>query len=241
MKPLNIFIGVDSREYIAYHVLAHSIMTRASRPVSITPLIQQPLRASGFYDRERGPMESTEFSMTRFLVPFLSDYQGISIFLDCDMLCLTDICDLEFEMAKAHMMESTYAVMCCQHDYTPKDSTKFLGQQQTVYPRKNWSSLMVFNNALCKALTPEYVSKASGLDLHRFNWLKDEQIGSLSKQWNWLVGEYDPVSPGGLNILHYTLGGPWFPEYSNCPYADLWRAELEAIKCHSQKLSLSPA
>lgn len=233
---LNIFIGYDSREPVAYHVLAHSILARSSRPVSITPLVQSTLRERRIYTRERGATESTEFSLTRFLVPYLSEYKGISIFLDCDMLCLADITDLEFEICAANqvfngpMYEQTptrVAVMCAQHDYTPKPEDKFLGQPQTAYPRKNWSSLMVFDNAQCKALTPEYVNSASGLDLHRFNWLKDEQIGKLPLEWNWLVGEY-PDNPAA-KILHYTRGGPWFKQYRNTGHASEWTAEIKTM------------
>ena len=202
-------------------------MTRASRPVAIIPLMQQSLRSSGAWDRERGPTESTEFSLTRFLCPFLSDYQGISIFMDCDFLVRYDICDLEYEMAKFDVMGAGPAVLVCKHDYTPKSDTKFLGQQQTSYPKKNWSSLMVFNNAKCKALTPAYVSSASGLDLHRFNWLEEEQVGGLPLDYNHLVGEYPP-NPEARGI-HFTLGGPWFEATRDCDHADLWRSERDKI------------
>jgi hypothetical protein len=217
MTPLKIFIGYDSREPIAYHVLAHSIMSRASIPVSITPLMQPALRQAGLYTRERNPLESTAFSFTRFLVPYLSDYQGISIFMDCDMLCLADVADLRYLA-----IHSSSAVSVCQHDYTPKDSTKFLGQPQTAYPRKNWSSLMVFNNGLCDALVPAYVNAASGLELHRFHWA-GENIGALPLTWNWLVGEY-PANDQAQN-MHWTNGGPWFPEYAEVDHARLWWLE----------------
>src|SRR6266850_2140939 len=129
MQPLRIFIGYDSREPVAYHVCAHSILARASAPVMIAPLIQPVLRASLLYTRARGPTEATEFSMTRFLVPYLSGYEGISLFMDSDMLCLADIFDL-LEAGLADLR----AVAVCQHDYTPKGSVKMDGQQQTTYP-----------------------------------------------------------------------------------------------------------
>ena len=116
------------------------------------------------------------------------------------------------------------AISVCQHDYTPKSETKMDGRVQTAYPRKNWSSFMVFDNSLCRMLTPDYVETASGLDLHRFNWLKNEYpIGSLPLEWNWLIGEY-PINPNA-KMLHYTLGGPWFPMQRNCDEADKWLAE----------------
>ena len=225
--PLPIYIGYDPNEKIALHVLAHSIMTRASRPVAIIPLMQQSLRLSGAWDRERGPTESTEFSLTRFMVPFLSDYRGVSIFMDCDILCRCDITELEFEMRKFEFSDQGPAVLVCKHDYTPKSVTKFLGQQQTNYKCKNWSSMMVFNNAKCKALTLDYVNTATGLDLHRFNWLEEEQVGGLPLDWNWLVGEYEP-NPDA-RCLHYTLGGPWFKETERCDQADLWFEERASI------------
>ncbi len=226
---LKIFIGYDSREPIAYHVLSHSIIQRATRPVSITPLIQDQLRGIGAYTRERCPTESTDFSLTRFLVPYLSDYEGISLFLDCDMLCLDDIADLEFEAAKSVILEDSRAVWVCKHDYTPLGADKFLGQKQTAYPRKNWSSLMLFDNAKCKSLTPDYVNTASGLDLHRFNWMPDEQIGCLPLEWNWLVGEYPDRE---AKMLHYTLGGPWFPDCKSTMDAP-WFEELDGMRIPS--------
>ena len=221
---LRIFIGYDTKEPAALHVLMHSILSRASIPVSITPIVQSQLRVSGIYTRPRGATESTEFSMTRFLVPYLSDYHGHSLFLDCDMLCLVDIAKI-----MDHVTTNGQDVWVCQHDYTPKDTVKFLGQPQTAYPRKNWSSVMLFNcnNQACRRLTPEYVNSATGLELHRFNWCENDRIGSLPLEWNHLVGEYEPAA--NAKILHYTLGGPWFPDYTNSDHAKEWFAERDAM------------
>lgn len=204
MKPFPIYIGYDPREAVAYHVLSQSILERASMPVAIIPLVQEQLRARGWYTRERGATEATAFSLTRFLVPFLSDYEGQSLFLDCDMLARADIGDVKLYA----LANPDKAVYVCPHDYTPKDQTKFLGHVQTAYPRKNWSSVMLFNNARCQALTPEYVNSATGAQLHRFQWTTDEQIGSLPLSWNWLIGEY-PDNPEA-QLWHFTNGGPWF-------------------------------
>lgn len=200
--PLQIFIGYDSREVAAFHTLASSIMRHASKPVAIVPLIQSQLRAMGVYVRETGPTESTEFSLTRFLVPYLSGYQGISIFMDCDMLCRGDIWDLP------SYLDSYSAVAVCQHEYTPKTSIKMDGKVQTVYPRKNWSSLMVFDNGNydCKQLTLSMVNSRSASYLQQLQWT--DKIGALPLTWNWLVGEYEPDPEA--KMLHYTLGGPWF-------------------------------
>lgn len=223
-KPLKIFIGYDTRETVAYHVLSHSIMRHASGPVSITPLIQSQLRKAGLYTRERGKTESTEFSLTRFLVPYLSGFGDFSLFMDCDMLCQGDV----YEILKIAKEDDLRALWCVQHDYTPSTMIKFLGQQQTMYPRKNWSSVMLFRNKFCDMLTPGYVNTASGLDLHRMVWAgKDINIGKLPPEFNWLVSEYPKND--SAKILHYTNGGPWFGDYCNCDHADLWWAEYEMM------------
>ena len=222
MRPLNVFIGWDPAETIAYHVLCNSIMRHASGPVSITPLVQASLRQAGLYTRERGKTESTEFSLTRFLVPYLSGYGDYSIFLDCDMLCQGDI----YELVKIAKADELRAVWCAKHSYTPSSTLKMQAQTQTVYPRKNWSSVMVFRNKFCDKLTPAYVNTASGLDLHRMAWAGvDQNIGELPLDWNHLVGEYAPNADAKL--LHYTIGGPWFWDYRNTEHCDLWFKELD--------------
>jgi lipopolysaccharide biosynthesis glycosyltransferase len=217
---LQVYIGYDPREAVAFDVLARSIERRASIPVSIRPLVQKELRDAGLYTRERGPTESTEFSLTRFLVPALANYQGWSLFMDCDMLCLADIAELYA------LRQEDKAVMVAKHDYVPKTPRKFLDQVQTKYERKNWSSLMLFNNPRCRALSADYVNGASGLELHRFKWVDDARIGELPKEWNWLVTEYEH-NPAA-KIVHYTLGGPWFEPYRNCDFAQEWFAERGA-------------
>ena len=216
---LNVYIGYDPIETVAYHVLAHSILRRSSIPVSIAPLMRTQLK--GIYTRARGPTESTEFSLTRFLVPALSGFRGWSVFMDCDMLCRMDFAAIAREIER----QSDKAVLVCKHDYTPSSKRKFQNKIQTVYPRKNWSSVMVFNNARCKALSTAYVNRASGLDLHRFKWVRDGLIGELPIEWNWLVGEYKHNPKA--KIVHYTVGGPWFKQYRNCAYAKEWRNELK--------------
>lgn len=215
IPTFRIFIGYDGKEPLAYAVLSHSILRRASQPVSITPIAKHHLKRE--YTREKGPTEATEFSLTRFLVPYLSDYTGFSLFLDCDILCQADIGDIMLYP----LAEPGKAVYVAKHDYVPKSLTKFLGNEQTVYPKKNWSSVMLFDNTRCTSLTKEYVNTAPGLDLHRFNWLKsDEEIGSLPLSWNHLVDEYPENHEAEL--LHYTLGGPWFEETKDCPQANAW-------------------
>ncbi len=217
---IRIFIGFDPRETVAYHVLAHSIMARASRPVSITPLSLPNL--GHLMTRERHPLQSTDFSFSRFLTPYLSNYTGFSIFMDCDMLVLDDIAKL-FDL-----QDEKYAVQVVKHVHIPVEETKFLGAVQTKYEKKNWSSVMLFNNAKCHALTPEYVNQASGLELHQFKWLEnDDLIGELPPRWNHLVG-YNPPNPD-ISLVHYTLGGPYFEDYQQCEYAEQWQQERNCM------------
>ena len=210
---LDIYIGYDQKEIIAYHVLCQSILEKSSRPVRFTPLNLANLK--DIFNRERNSLQSTEFSFSRFLVPYLSNYTGWSLFMDCDMLVKSDIAEL-FDLR-----DDKKSVLVCKHDYIPKEDTKFLGQTQTKYEKKNWSSVVLFNNAQCKELTKDYVNTATGLQLHQFKWLESEDlIGSLPLEWNWLVGEY-PQNHNAKN-LHYTLGGPYFSAYKNSDHADDW-------------------
>jgi hypothetical protein len=139
--------------------------------------------------------------------------------MDCDMLCRGDVA----ELAAMAERSADKAVLVCKHDYLPKTERKFLGQVQTKYSRKNWSSLMLFNNARCTALEPRYVNSATGLELHRFAWIEDNLIGELPLAWNWLVGEYDYSA--AAKIVHFTLGGPYFDEYRDCDYSAEWFEE----------------
>lgn len=142
--------------------------------------------------------------------------------MDCDVLMRDDIANLYT------LRDDTYAVMVVKHTHVPQEKTKFLGEKQSRYQKKNWSSVMLFNNEKCRVLTPEYINKASGLELHQFKWLTgDNLIGELSRRWNHLVGYDEPNSD--VSLVHYTLGGPYFDEYKNCEYSKEWFAEKEAM------------
>ena len=222
---IRIFIGYDDNETIAYHVLANSIMRHATQPVAITPIVKRHMQS--FYTRERSNIESTDFSFTRFLVPYLSEYKGWSVFMDCDMLMTADIAELWA------MRDDKFAVMCVKHDYVVRDDVKFLGAVQTNYEKKNWSSVMLFNNLQCTTLTPEVVASETGLFLHQFQWLSgDNRIGNLPTTLNYLVGEM--TMPGTPKLIHYTLGGPYFESYRDCEHAQLWFAELRLLS-HAAK------
>lgn len=217
---LRIYIGYDSKEPIAYHVLAHSLISKSTRPLEICPLALNQLDGH-YYRNDRG---STDFTFSRFLVPKLSDFKGVSIFMDCDMLAQVDIGTIQRDIDR----QPDKAVLVCKHEYVPKSSTKFLGQTQTTYPKKNWSSFIIFRNDRCKALNSKYVNSASPMDLHRFNWLQEEEVGSLPLDWNWLVGEYEPNPKA--RMLHWTNGGPWFEDTQNTDHADLWFAEKNRME-----------
>jgi len=215
----NVYIGWDSREPIAAAVCEFSIKQNASVPVNIYMLKQDTLRTQNLYTRPHDIESSTEFTFTRFLVPKLNDYQDWAVFCDCDFLWLGDIQEL---IAQA---DPRYAVMVVKHDYRPQNTVKMDGRQQVYYPRKNWSSMMLINcnHPKNKWLTPYHINNATGQDLHRFSWLKDEEIGTLRPEWNWLVGWYHQPWDGTPKALHYTEGGPWFDNYSNCSYSDIWK------------------
>lgn len=219
---LKIFIGYDEEETVAYHVLSHSILRRSSIPVSITPLNRKSLK--GIYDRARGDLESTDFSMSRFVVPYLCGYEGFAVFMDCDMLCLGDV----VELARHTSIADTYGHSCrvVKHDYLPRHEKKFLGNTQTAYEKKNWSSVILFNNPLCQELTLKAVNENPGLWMHQFKWTEDHRIGSLPKEWNYLVGEDNQTSKDP-RLIHFTNGTPCFPEYDQCEYAESWRSERE--------------
>ena len=207
-----IFIGYDSKVKIAYHVLAESILRNSSTPVTISPINLNNLK--NIYTRKQDPLASTEFSFSRFLVPYLMNYNGWAIFMDSDMVMLSDITELW------NLRNEKYALQVCKHDYTPNSKNKFLGNNQTIYAKKNWSSLMLMDCSKCKTLTPEYVNTKSGLELHQFKWLDENLIGNIPLEWNWLVGEY-PYKKDVHNI-HFTEGGPYFKDYKNTEYANEW-------------------
>jgi|TARA_R110000868_G_scaffold58409_2_gene180392 lipopolysaccharide biosynthesis glycosyltransferase len=218
---MKVFVGYDPREDIAYQVCKHSIVSKQPN-ADVRPLVQKELRDKGWYTRPVDKLASTEFTFTRFLVPELCNFEGWALFMDCDMILTTDIAEL---FAQA---DDRYAVMCVQHNYKPKEGTKMDGQTQTVYPRKNWSSVMLINcgHPSNRQLDMDLVNslEINGAYLHRFSWIKDEEIGTLDHTWNYLVGVYDDIKRPKL--IHYTEGGPWFENYRNCEFHQEWKDEL---------------
>lgn len=237
---LSLYVGYDPREADAYDVCVHSVKKRASLNVPVLPIKIDDMRARGLYTRpteKRGhrlwdvlseaPM-STEFAITRFLTPHLARTDAKTdwaIFCDCDFLWLDDIANL-YKLA-----DPKYAVMCVKHQHIPPESTKMDDQLQLLYARKNWSSLMMWNvnHPATQALTLEMINSLPGRDLHRFCWLKDDEIGGLPITWNWLEG-HNKMEASPPSIVHYTRGGPWFDHMMQCDYAKEWLDEFADMK-----------
>jgi len=223
MKKLNVYIGYDSKEDIAYRVCKYSLLTRSTGNIKVYSLKLQELVAKNLYSRSIDPLASTEFTYSRFLVPALTDYKGWAIFCDCDFIFLEDISKI------LENLDDNKAVYCVQHDYTPKEKHKMDGQKQTIYPRKNWSSFILFNcnHPSNKKLTVDVVNSETGSYLHQFKWLKDDEIGSLDERWNWLEGWTSKHNNQNPFAVHYTRGGPWFAEWQDVEYAKEWIEERD--------------
>jgi hypothetical protein len=226
MSEIPVYVGWDSREDIAYQVCRSSIQRYASKPVKVVALREKALRYQRLYWREPDPLAATQFCYTRFLVPALTDYEGWALFCDCDFLWLGDIQEL------LALADDRYALMCVHHDHRPPERTKMDGSIQTVYPRKNWSSLMLINcgHSANRVLTPDVVSREEPAFLHRFRWLDDALIGAVPETWNWLEGWNPKPDHGTPRVIHYTRGGPWFENYKDVTYGELWLAEKEALE-----------
>lgn len=189
---MRIFIGFDPRQPIAVQVLMHSIYSRASKPVSITPLVlsQLPLKREGL----------TQFTYSRYMVPYLCGYEGEALFMDADMLFLGDVAELE--------------TIC-----KPQDVSVCVVKNPRL--RFEWPSLMYFKNAKCKKLEPRLIETGSPQTL---DWAENNAIGEIPSEWNHLVG-YDDLRTDA-KVVHFTQGLPCFPETEGCEYGEHWMAEM---------------
>lgn len=196
---IRIFVGYDPREAIAYHTFCQSVIQNASKPVSFIPLAKNML---GSFDGRRDG--SNDFIYSRFLIPYLCDFRGHALFFDGDMVVNADVAELW------KMREYFTAVKVVKHDYKTKFPVKYLGNKNEDYPRKNWSSVILWNcgSHFNSVLTPKYLAGVTGEVLHRFQWLNDERIGELPAEWNHLVGEYPDREDA--KCYHYTIGTPCF-------------------------------
>ena len=248
-----IYIGYDPRDEEAYKVLVESILDFSSKPVNIIPIFQEEMRRIGFYRREtikiipnmshsvahsqnkeaisvdtvdKKPF-STEFSFTRFLVPFLNRHQGYALFMDCDMMVRSDITEV-FD----YPLREDKAIWCVQHNHSPTEHLKMDNKAQTQYSRKNWSSFVLWNcgHEAHKYFSVDDVNLQTGWYLHNFKWISDHDIGSLPEEWNWLDGHSSPDLVA--KNVHFTTGGPWFKNWKAKTIGDAKYA-LEWDNTHS--------
>tara|TARA_B100000900_G_C20528766_1_gene695389 strand:- start:99 stop:884 length:786 start_codon:yes stop_codon:yes gene_type:complete len=219
-----VYIGYDEKEDTAYEVLKFSLERIATKPIRVVPIKKNLIERMGIYTRKSnmihgqqydeidGKPFSTEFSFSRFLVPALNMYQGYALYMDCDMYIRADVNEL-FELCE----NSYYPLWCVKHKYEPKKGIKMDGKEQQPYPRKNWSSLMMFNcsHEVNEKLTPEAVNTKSGRWLHTFQWLPDKEadIGTIPEEWNWL-DNHSSEDIEAKNV-HFTTGGPWFNKWGS--------------------------
>jgi len=213
LNKINLIVGFDQRESIAYHVFCQSVIDRASMPIQFLPLAENTLNQY----KEMHVDGSNKFVYSRFLTPYLMDFSGWAIFADGDMVCRADIAELW------SLRDETKAVQVVKHEYKTKAAKKYLGNINEDYPKKNWSSLILWNCSHPKniILTPEFIQSQPGSYLHRFSWLDDDLIGGLDAEWNWLAIEY-PDNPYA-KLVHYTLGTPCFKDYVDESMSDLWK------------------
>jgi len=218
-KNVKIYIGFDQRESVVYHTFVQSLIDHSSLPLAITPLAVKTLK--GYEEKHED--KSNDFVYSRFLTPFLNDFKGWAIFVDGDMICQTDIKEL------LDLRDNSKALQVVKHDYKTTASQKYLGNINQDYPRKNWSSVILWNCAhpKHKILTPDFIANESGKYLHRFSWLDDNEIGELPKEWNWLATEYPNNKQA--NIIHYTLGAPCFRDYRNTEMSDIWLKKYDRL------------
>jgi lipopolysaccharide biosynthesis glycosyltransferase len=251
-SALSIFIGWDAREAVASEVAAHSIKKRTQSPLNIQYLKHRELSAAGkfyrpwvvmgeereTYDMLDGKKFSTEFSHTRFLVPDLMNYRGWALFMDADMVFMSDVKKL-FDFC-----DDRYAAMVVKHNHIPAEALKMDGREQLKYQRKNWSSFVLWNcgHPANKALTVEKVNFLQGRDLHRFVWLEDSQIGSLPFSYNYISGVSPKIEHGKMPaVIHYTEGGPWFPTCRDVPYGGTWLNEYEEWQVNGEHITDVPS
>ena len=210
---VDIVVGFDQREAVAYHTFTQSVIEKSTVPVRFLPLSINSL--SDYNEKHKDG--SNDFIYSRFLVPHLMNFKGWAIYADGDMVCLEDIKKLW------NQRDKNYALQVVKHDYKTKIEKKYFGNKNENYPRKNWSSLILWNceHEAHKILSPDFIEKQSGAFLHRFSWIKDKEIGELEKEWNWLALEYEEKKD--INLIHYTIGTPCFKEYSDKSLSSFWK------------------
>ena len=209
----DIVVGFDQKESVAYHTFTQSVIDKSSMPIRFMPLSVGSLTNY----KEVHKDGSNDFIYSRFLVPYLMKFKGWAIYADGDMVCLKDIKKLW------DLRDDKFAVQVVKHDYKTKIKNKYWGNKNEDYPRKNWSSLILWNceHPSHKVLSPEFIQEQPGSFLHRFSWILDEEIGEIEKEWNWLAMEYEEKND--INLIHYTIGTPCFEEYKNKSLSSYWK------------------
>ncbi len=223
---IDLVVGFDEREAIAYHTFTQSVIDKSTVPVRFLPLNISSL--TGYTETHKDG--SNDFIYSRFLVPYLMSFTGWAIYADGDMVCLDDIKKLW------DLRNEKYAIQVVKHNYKTKVKSKYWGNKNEDYPRKNWSSLILWNcnHSSHKILTPEFIKKQSGAFLHRFLWVKDTDIGELEKEWNWLAMEYPEKKD--IKLIHYTIGTPCFQEYENTSLSSYWKKSfMNSLEGHYNK------
>ena len=226
---IDLVVGFDQKEAVAYHTFVQSVIENASIPVRFMPLNIKSLKVYN----ETHTDGSNEFIYSRFLVPHLMNFKGWAIYVDGDMICVEDIKKLW------DLRDKKYAVQVVQHDYKTKVTKKYWGNKNENYPRKNWSSVVIWNceHEKHKILSPKFIQNQTGSFLHRFNWLNDDEIGNIDKKWNWLAMEYEEEKD--INLIHYTIGTPCFKEYSNEAFSSYWNKSFSnSLDGHYKKENL---
>ncbi len=226
IEQVNLYAGFDAREEVGFHAFVSTVLHLSSLPVCIVPIGKGVF--DGLHESRNQQDGSTAFTYTRFLIPWMMGFKGWALFCDgSDMILRADVAELW------RMRDHYKAVQVVQHDYKTRHPRKFvdtpLETSNRDYARKNWSSVMLINcgHFAWRDLYPEVVSKMSGEDLHQFKFIRDDHIGMLPVEWNWLVDEYG--ADEGAKLLHWTAGIPAFPYYAFAPMADEWaRAALDA-------------
>ena len=224
----DIVVGFDQKESVAYHTFVQSVIEKSTIPTRFMPL---SIRSLTNY-KETHKDGSNDFIYSRFLVPYLMNFNGWAIYADGDMVCLEDIKKLW------DLRDDKFAVQVVKHDYKTKVKSKYWGNKNEDYPRKNWSSLILWNcnHASHKILNPEFIQKQSGAFLHRFSWIKDKEIGQIEKEWNWLAMEYEEKKD--INLIHYTIGTPCFKEYHDKSLSSYWKKSfLNMLQGYYKKIN----
>ena len=219
----NIYIGYDDQRNNIFKVCEKSILKNSKNNIEIFKIGNSILNKNIWY-REKNKYESTDFSISRFLVPFLSNFSGISIFMDDDFLWKCDVSDL------MEFYDDSKSVMVCKHNYISKFETKWNSNKQINYARKNWSSLMIFNSKHfdCKNLNVKNVNEKSALWLHQFKWTDDKNIGQIPLNYNYLVGEYEE-NFNDIKALHFTNGCPIYDDSIKTRHSNEWLEIYESL------------